>query len=74
MTQATQDMLNALREPNFGSAQVVLIMGEVRKQLESRPEWDKKFPTLHFYCDWCMHSQIDRNKYCETIIRDYEAT
>lgn len=70
MTQATQDMLNALREPNFGSAQVVLIMGEVRKQLESRPEWDKKFPTLHFYCDWCMHSQIDRNKYCETIIRD----
>ena len=70
MTQATQDMLDALREPNLGSAQVALIMSEVRKQLESRPEWDKKFPTLRFYCDWCMHSQIDRNKHCLTLIRE----
>lgn len=70
MTQATQDMLDALREANFGSAQVVLIMGEVRKQLEAREEWKKKFEVLHFYCDWCMHAQIDRNKYCETLIRE----
>lgn len=70
MTQATQDMLDALREPNFGSAQVAFIMGEVRKQLESRPEWNKKFPTLHFYCDWCMHSQIDYNKHCKVLIRE----
>ena len=41
MTQATKDMLDALREANFGSAQVVLIMGEVRKQLEAREEWVK---------------------------------
>ena len=70
MTQATQDMLDALRQPNLGSAQVVLIMSEVRKQLESRPEWDKKFPTLRFYCDWCVHSQIDYNKHCKMLIRE----
>lgn len=70
MNQATQDMLDALREQNFGSAQVALIMGEVRKQLESREEWAGKFNVLRFYCNWCLHSQIDRNPYCKTIIKE----
>lgn len=69
MKDTTQDMLKLLREPQLGNVQVSYIMQQVRKELE-RDEWKHKFPVLHFYCDWCAHPRIDRNKHCETIIRE----
>ena len=70
MTEATQDMLEGLRRETISSEQVAYVMLQVRKELEAREEWKGKFPVLNFYCDWCAHHQIDRDKHCGTIMRE----
>ncbi len=70
MTEATRDMLDGLRRETISSEQVAYVMLQVRKELEAREEWKGKFSVLNFYCDWCAHYQIDRDKHCETIIRE----
>ena len=46
----------ALSDPIKGESSVVYIMVLVRKLLE---RVEKKYPLLHFYCHWALHSKIN---------------
>ena len=66
----TQTLLKVLHHKTIGNATVSFLMNEVRKILEENEVWKRSFQVLGFYCDWCMHSKIDRNQHCERLIRD----
>jgi hypothetical protein len=65
-----------LQEPIASERQVVYILVEIRKLMERNNDTDKYF-ALNFYCDWAMHTKLDRlgagriverfNKYQELI-------
>jgi hypothetical protein len=60
-------------------AQVVYVLVEVRKLMEITDQ-SAKYPVLSFYCDWALHSRMDRSgalrilqyfdTYCDKCIRD----
>lgn len=71
MSRSTaQTLLNVLHHKKMGNTTVSFLMNEVRKLLEENEVWKRSFHVLGFYCDWCMHSKIDRNQHSETLIRD----
>jgi len=49
-----------LAQPITTERQVVYILVELRKLLDSR-ERDARFESLKFYCDWAMHTKMDRS-------------
>ena len=60
-------LLPTLRKKHLSSADVMLIMVEVRKFIE-KEKLEKEFGVLSFYCNWMLHSTIDRNPYRHTIL------
>lgn len=58
-----------LTGPIIGESQVSHFFALVRKLLEglSRPERDQ-YPLLGFYCDWALHTKIDRSEHGAAIL------
>jgi hypothetical protein len=58
-----KDLLNKISEllslPFDQECRVLHLMVEIRKFLEYNEE-QEKFQTLAFYCDWCVHTKLER--------------
>jgi hypothetical protein len=56
-------------------AQVVYLMAGIRKLLEQREEQEQEqepYEYLNFYCDWALHSRMDR-RMAQKILKSFDA-
>lgn len=72
--RSTERMYQILHQDDMNMQDISLIMGEMRCLIEDNGIWNQKLRLLHFYCDWCLHSQIERQGHCEAFIRDLNKT
>lgn len=54
----------------FEESQVVYILSRIRKYLETK-ELKRKYKYLNFYCNWALHSRINRTEPVSEILRDF---
>ena len=57
--EIVEKLESELSRPIERESQVVYIMVETRKYLESTGQLDN-YPALRLYCDWVVHSKLDR--------------
>lgn len=50
--------------------QVIYILSRIRKYLELR-NLKQKYKVLNFYCNWALHSKIDRTEPISDILRGF---
>ncbi|MGB2580770.1 MAG: hypothetical protein WBC83_03685 [Minisyncoccia bacterium] len=50
--------------------QVIYIMSRIRKYLESKNQ-KNKYKYLNFYCNWALHSKIERTEPVVDILREF---
>lgn len=67
-------MYEVLHKDVMTMPEASFVMHELRCLIEDNENWKEKLRLLHFYCDWSVHSQIDRQWHCETFIRDLNKT
>lgn len=72
--KTTQQMYEVLHKDVMTTLETSFVMHELRCLIEDNENWRDKLRLLHFYCDWSVHSQIDRQWHCETFIRDLNKT
>lgn len=72
--RSTERMYQILHQDDMNMQDISLIMGEMRCLIEDNGMLIQKLRLLHFYCDWCLHSQIERQGHCEAFIRDLNKT
>lgn len=72
--KTTQQMYEVLHKDVMTMPEASFVMHELRCLIEDNENWKEKLRLLHFYCDWSVHSQIDRQWHCETFIRDLNKT
>ena len=72
--RSTEKMYQILHQDDMNMQDISLIMGEMRCLIEDNGMLNQKLRLLHFYCDWCLHSQIERQGHCEAFIRDLNKT
>lgn len=72
--KTTQQMYEVLHKDVMTTPETSFVMHELRCLIEDNENWRDKLRLLHFYCDWSVHSQIDRQWHCETFIRDLNKT
>ena len=72
--KTTQQMYEVLHKDVMTTPETSFVMHELRCLIEDNENWREKLRLLHFYCDWSVHSQIDRQWHCETFIRDLNMT
>lgn len=72
--KTTQQMYEVLHKDVMTTLEASFVMHELRCLIEDNENWKEKLRLLHFYCDWSVHSQIDRQWHCETFIRDLNKT
>lgn len=53
-----------------GEPQVVYILSRIRKILELK-KLKEKYKYLNFYCNWALHSKMDRTEPVKTILREF---
>lgn len=71
---STEKMYEVLHKDVMTMSDTSFVMHEVRCLIEDDVKWNQKLKLLHFYCDWCLHSQIERQGHCEAFIRDLNKT
>jgi hypothetical protein len=59
-TLITEKLREELRQEIRSERQIVYILVQIRKLLESAGE-KTQYPTLLFYCDWATHSEMSRD-------------
>jgi hypothetical protein len=58
------------RLPLVDEPQVVYLLVEIRKVLERDDSLVASMPTLEFYCNWALHTRLDRSvarRFLETV-------
>ena len=68
------DLFKILNKSTLENSDIIFLMTETRKAIESYDEWKKNLKWLNFYCDWCVHSKIDRNPNSIDVIRELNKT
>ena len=59
---------NELKLPLKRESQVLYLMAEIRKYLEHEKEnGTNDFPELEFFCNWALHTKIDRRNNAPNI-------
>jgi tetratricopeptide (TPR) repeat protein len=71
---STEKMYEVLHKDVMTMSDTSFVMHEVRCLIEDDVRWNQKLKLLHFYCDWCLHSQIERQGHCDAFIRDLNKT
>lgn len=57
------------KESALSESEVVDLMSKIRKLIEFMAPADRKpFATAKLYCDWCLHTMLDRSKAGEDIV------
>ena len=51
--------------------QVVYLLVGIRKLIE-RDDQRKQYSNLNFYCDWILHSELDRSCVAKEILREFD--
>lgn len=59
ITKIIEKLSKALSEGNLDEYKVVYILSRIRKLIELN-QLKNTFKDLNFYCDWALHSEIDR--------------
>ena len=59
----------ALERGIESEVQVVYLLTGIRKLIERDRELGKAYPSLRFYCDWALHSKLDRGAAKEILRR-----
>lgn len=62
--KTTQQMYEVLHKDVMTTPEASFVMHELRCLIEDNENWKEKLRLLHFYCDWSVHSQIDRQWHC----------
>lgn len=64
-------LTGALAKPVRTECQVVYLMVELRKLMD-RQDATQHYPVLRLFCDWTVHTNIDRNRAAEPLIREFD--
>lgn len=67
-----EKLVKALTEDIHSEAQVVYILSRIRKYLEILGH-TKDFRVLRFYCNWALHTKIERTEAVTTGLREFIA-
>lgn len=52
-----------IRGRRWGEEQVLYLFAQARKLIERLSDEERRsHARLNFYCDWCLHSKIDRSE------------
>jgi len=59
-----------LEKDIYDECQVIFILSRIRKYLEMQ-NLKNKFKYLNFYCNWALHSKIDRTERIADVLREF---
>jgi len=64
-------LTRALSKPIRTEAMVVYVMVEIRKLMD-RLDASGDYRVLKLFCDWTVHTNIDRNRAAEPLMREFD--
>lgn len=68
--QILEKLNRELEKEIHSECQVIYILSRIRKYLELK-NLKKKYKFLNFYCNWSLHSKIDRTEPVADVLREF---
>jgi hypothetical protein len=67
-----EKLTRVLNSPIETEEQVVYFFVELRKLMERSKTLKDKYPTVNLYCNWVVHTELDRSSLADEIVRKFD--